>query len=306
MRPRLPRPLLIGLALAALVALAWAGWRIGHPAGEADVTARPALWRITDGDREAWLFGTIHAVPRGERWLSPAIVRAAGRSDRLVLEVTGLAAERRSRAIFERLGRSPGLPPLAERLDPADAAALRALERHAPAAMAGLAAYESWAAALLLNAAAASRLALSSEEAAEAVLTRRFEAAGKPVEGLETIEGQLGLFDGLDEADQRALLAQAVREAGDAARLYAELHAAWAAGDTARLERQFLAPLARAPALRRVLVDERNRQWAAHIDADLRGRPGRVLIAVGAGHLLGPDGVQARLARLGWRVERVQ
>ena len=271
------RRLLIPAALLLLAGLAWLGWQFGAPP---ESMHRPALWRIEKDGRHAYLFGTIHAVRRGEPWLTPAIASALDRSDRLYLEVTGLDAERSSHAIFERLGRS---------------AELRQLDG-----------YESWAAALVVSAAASSDLLLSADDAPEAVLARRFEQAGKPVLGLETIEGQLGLFDRLPEPDQRDLLVQSVREAHDAARLYGELHEAWAGGDLARLESQFLTPLAQSPVLWRTLVDQRNRRWARLLDRDLSEGSGTAFVAVGAGHLLGEDSLQARLTELGWRVERIE
>lgn len=302
-RPLRARLALFGLVALLLAGLAWIGWQIGRPS---EVTARPALWHMSKGKAQAWLFGTVHAVPADRPWLSPRIAAAAAQSDRLVLEVTGLDAERRSRTVFEKLGRSPGLPPIQARLAPADITPYQAFAARHAAALHGIDGYESWAAALLLHAAASSGLSLTSEQAGEAVLARRFAKDGKPVQGLETIEGQLGLFDRLPEADQRLLLGQAAREAEEAPRLYADLYRAWAAGDLARLERQFLAPLATAPGLRKVLLDGRNARWSRAIDADL-GRGGdTVFIAVGAGHLLGPASLQAHLARLGWRIERVQ
>jgi uncharacterized protein YbaP (TraB family) len=304
-RPFRARPLALFLALVLLALMGWLGWQIGRMMATPESTARPALWRISQGDRQAYLFGTIHAVPRGEVWLSPQIERAMGRSDRLLLEVTGLDTERRSRATFEKLGRSPRLPPVETRLSESDAAHYRTLRgRHA--SLHGLDRYESWAAALLLNAAASSNLDLSPADAGESVFAERFARQRKPIQGLETIQGQLGLFDRLTERDQRLLLAQAVREADDAPRLYTQLHDAWARGDVARLERQFLAPLAAAPGLRRVLIDDRNRRWADVIDADLKRQGGILFVAVGAGHLLGKGSVQDRLAERGWHVERIQ
>lgn len=300
------RPHIIALAILALAALACLGWWIGHRTGPAQVTARPALWHVTQGNREAYLFGTIHAVPKGEVWLSPVIAQAVERSDVLILEVTGLERERKSRDIFERLGRSAGLPPVPERLDAADAQRFRAIESRHPSDLHGLAGYESWAAALLVNASVSGDLSLSTENAGEAVLSGMFGEKGKPVEGLETIEGQLGLFDRLPEADQRTLLTQAVREAGDAPRLYRDLYSAWSRGDVAGLERQFLAPFASAPTLRHVLIDERNRHWSVVIDRRLRSKAQVPFIAVGAGHLLGGGSLPERLSRLGWRVERLQ
>ena len=297
---------LLLLALATLAALAWLGWRIGGAPSAQAVTARPALWHASRDGREIWLFGTIHAVPKGEPWLSPAIARAAQESDALLLEVTGLDAERASRAVFERLGKGAGLPPIAQRLAPEDAAQFEALEDRHGSALHGLQSYDSWAAALLINAAAASGLSLSAEDGSEAVLTRLFEQAGKPVRGLETIEGQLGLFDGLPPEDQRQLLTQSVQEADQAATLYRQLHDAWARGDVATLETQFLAPLQHAPGLRLTLLDTRNRDWTRAIDAQARRDGGPLFVAVGAGHLVGSGSVQNRLARLGWHIERRQ
>jgi len=305
--PPLRLPLLIA-GLATLALLFWLVWRPNQPPlpDPASVTARPALWQASKNDSQLWLFGTIHITPKGEPWLSPAIAQAAQESDRLFLEVTGLDAERKSRAVFERLGRADGLPPIEARLSPADAAHYRTFARDHGSALRGLDGYESWAAALLVNAAAASTLGLSASEAGEAVLLNLFDNAGKPVRGLESIEQQLGGFDALPEAEQRQLLAQSIVDAADARTLYRTLHGAWARGDIALLEQQFLAPMARMPALHAALVDRRNMRWAQTLDTAMREGPGTAFVAVGAGHLLGESSVQARLESLGWRVARVQ
>lgn len=305
-RPFWTRPSALFLAAFLLALMAWLGWQVGRAMTQPEVTARPALWHISLGNRHAYLFGTIHAVPRGEAWLSPEIDRAVNRSDRLILEVTGLDAERRSRTVFEHLGRSRNLPPIEARLGAPDAKQYIAIKSRHASTLNDLDAYESWAAALLLNAATSSDLSLSPSEAGEAIFSARFTEANKPISGLETIDGQLGLFDTLSERDQRALLTQAIHEAGETSRLYAQLHAAWTHGDIARLERQFLSPFARTPGLRRTLIDNRNRRWASLIDADLRRHDGTAFIAVGAGHLLGRDSLQARMAERGWRIKRIQ
>ena len=287
--------LLASLIVAMLAGLAWE---------MRPVTARPALWHISRGDRQAWLFGTIHAVPVGARWLSPRIAKAADESDVLVLEAAGLEAERNDRQVFETLGRSAGLPPVAARLCPADRAQLDALRRASPAALRDLDGYESWAAALLIG--AVTETGATSDGAPEITFERQFRDQDRPVRGLETIAAQLGRFDTLPAGDQTALLHQAIEDADHAARDYRLLYARWAAGDLAALEAQFLTPLVRVPHLRAVLIDQRNALWARAIDTLLRDNRKTVFVAVGAGHLLGPGSVQARLARQGWRVVRVQ
>jgi len=297
---------LVLLALMICALLAGFGWWIVQRTSAERITARPALWHLVREDREAFLLGTIHVVPRETLWLGPAIAQATDRSDRLILEVTGLEAERQGRAIFTRLGSAPGLPPLAARLALADAARLRTLIDRDPDGLSGLDGYRSWAAALLINAVTTGRMGLSADDAPEQALTRRFAGAGKPIAGLETIAGQLGLFNGLPEADQRRLLTQSIREADDAPALYRQLYTAWARGDLPRLEAQFLAPLSQAPALRAVLVDRRNADWAEKLDHDLRRTPGTAFIAVGAGHLVGHGNLIEAMQARGWRIARLQ
>jgi uncharacterized protein YbaP (TraB family) len=75
------------------------------------------------------------------------------------------------------------------------------------------------------------------------------------------------------------------------------------AGDLKALDRDALTPLRKAsPELFRRIVTDRNVRWTAALDARLKGH-GRTVVVVGMGHLIGPDGLPARLRALGYRVE---
>ena len=41
----------------------------------------PALWRLSDDDSEIWLFGTVHLLPPGLQWRSPAFEAAFAAAD---------------------------------------------------------------------------------------------------------------------------------------------------------------------------------------------------------------------------------
>ena len=82
---------------------------------------------------------------------------------------------------------------------------------------------------------------------------------------------------------------------------YARTLAAWRMGDLDGLaSTEPLSPTARA-----LLVTARNRRWAARISARM-AQTGTVLVAVGSGHLVGPDALPALLAKAGFRVQRVE
>ena len=76
------------------------------------------------------------------------------------------------------------------------------------------------------------------------------------------------------------------------------------AGDDAALAAT-IAPLRRDPAIGKALLADRNARWASVIVRRM-ARPGRVFVAVGAGHLVGPGSVVELLRKRGLKVERVE
>ena len=262
------------------------------------IEARPPLWRVTDGDTTIWLLGSIHALPPRVAWRTPAVALAEAQADTLILEIAP-ATPQAARAAFRAAASAPALPPLLDRVAARDRGLVARAMTAAGQAPAALDGYETWGAALTIGAAAGAIRGTSAENGVETAVAADF--AGRTIGALETREGQLALFDALPAAEQRALLVRAAHDAlggGNAA------FAAWRRGDEAALAAT-LAPLAAHPALERALVSNRNARWSSAIVRRL-ARPGRVLMVVGAGHLVGPRSVVALLRARGLRVERVE
>jgi hypothetical protein len=78
----------------------------------------------------------------------------------------------------------------------------------------------------------------------------------------------------------------------------------WNSGDSDGLAKLMNDMDADSPALRKVLITDRNAKWADWI-AERMQKPGVVFIGVGAGHLGGKDSVQEQLAKHGIKSERV-
>src|SRR3546814_17432873 len=89
-------------------------------------------------------------------------------------------------------------------------------------------------------------LKLKTGGGVESQLEPRFLKKGKPIIGLETVEGQLGIFDSLPEAAQRQFLTQVVEEADSADNTYKIMVTAWLSGDVERLSHQFMAEFGRS------------------------------------------------------------
>ena len=289
-----------GGRIAALLAAALA---LTGCAREAEPANRPALWEVTGpGDARGYVFGTVHALPDGLEWKTPAIERAVERSGILVLEIVDPSDESAARATFEQLGSTPGQPPLAARVDPDLREELRAALAETRLAPQQFAALEDWAAALTLSFALEANDGYDPANGADRAL---LALAGKrPVVGLETLEGQLGLFDALPPREQRALLEAVVAEGGDGA-ASRRLIMAWAQGDIAALDREAHEGMLANPRLRETLLVARNRAWTKRVAALLRDGK-RPFVAVGAAHVAGVDGLPALLGAQGFELKRVQ
>jgi uncharacterized protein YbaP (TraB family) len=274
-------------------------------AAEAAPAARPAMWKVADSDTIVYLFGTIHLLPEGQGWRTAAMDSALAGADELVLEVANVDDVMASAQAMAKLGMSPGLPPIAERVPEGKRAALRSMIAESGYPEAVFDRLETWAAALPLLGVTFKRLGLDPSLGVERQIGNPFRASGKTVTGLETVEQQLGYFDTLSEDAQRALLLSVVEDSAETRAQFKAMLDAWASGDLKGIERSFDDETQMSPELKAALMSRRNAQWADWLERRM-AKPGTVFVAVGAGHLAGRESVQAMLAKKGLKAKRVQ
>lgn len=263
----------------------------------------PALW-LVEGPKgeQAWLFGTIHALPETVDWRSPRIEAALGQADRLLLEVAAIEDDAGTARAFAALAQSPGQPPLEQRVAPdlRDDLAEDLASGGIPPAQ--LDPYETWAAALMLQQALT---ASDPSDAANGIDRAVARAWNGPIEEFEGAAAQLAIFDRLPEEAQRAMLNAVLSEGEERVTTLRELEQAWARGDMALIDRLTVKGFAGQPVLLEALLTGRNRAWADRLEAILRAGA-RPFVAVGAAHLAGKDGLPAMMAARGWKVTRLQ
>ncbi|GAC1584934.1 MAG: TraB/GumN family protein [Sphingomicrobium sp.] len=291
-----------GLALLGLAAAAGCITADAKPASQ----VRPALWRVSDPDTSIYLFGTFHLLPSGYRWETPAISDAVAKSGQLYVETLiddkhpeKLAAE------LGRLGYSDGLPPLANRIDPALRPQLAAAIKASGIPAGYFDKMKTWAAAFTLVGTQFRSLGLKGEAGVEPALRQEFETAGKPVGELETNSEQLGFFNTLSLPAQRAFLEGAISAPEKVRGEFAEMLASWSRGDVAGIARSFNSDLADSPELKAALLARRNANWTRWIEQRMQ-QPGTLMVAVGAGHLAGDESVINMLQTQGYKVTRIQ
>jgi uncharacterized protein YbaP (TraB family) len=284
--------------------------RTPTPTSPAPAARTALLWRVTHGSSVSYLFGTIHTGLALDDVLGPAGRRLLAASRVLYVEMD-LSDPARARALGAAAVQSGMLPPgesLQRMLSPSDWTRLqRMLPTSSPAVLDRL---QPWLAALsTVQAIAASgnasaRTGPQAGPPMDVALVSEARAWGVPVLELDSMQQQLDAFTSMPRdaalAMLRELLASPERASG-------ELRAivdAYASTDAERQLTRLVEQMARrTPVFAEYLLFRRTRRWADALAGPLGA--GGVFVAVGAGHLVGPQGLPALLARRGFEVRRV-
>jgi uncharacterized protein YbaP (TraB family) len=289
----------LALALVAVPLLALGAM------GASPVLAEPALWAIKDKDSTIYLFGTVHVLKPTTQWRSPRIAKAFQDADDVVMEIEQPEDPAVTRALMLKYGVDPAAP-LSGKLKPERYAQLQAAAQGMGFPPQALEPMRPWLAALTVSLTPLLRAGYDPESGVEKLLTAQAKAAGKPISAFETMEQQVRFFADMTPAQETQLLDSTLDEIDEGPAKIDALVAAWAAGDQGELKRQMVDEMqAEYPDLYRLLLVDRNQDWANQLKAKLAGS-GVSFVAVGAGHLAGPDSLQAQLAKLGIKAERVK
>jgi uncharacterized protein YbaP (TraB family) len=273
------------LAALGAVLLALAG--CGKPA----VEARPAMWRVSDGDTTIYLLGSIHLLPANVHWRTPIVEQAIAEADILVLE-----SSPDEQADFRAVATAVGLKPAADRVSPGKRPVLEAMIARSGVSRKTLDHYKDWALATTLATGDAIASGADSRHGVEAQLWSAFSSTGKTRLAFYHAKDQLAQLDSLPEADQSKMLGNILEGKEN----YGETLKAWTAGDIASLEKT-----AACTPLEGKLVGQPNVYWSRWIAARMK-QPGTLLVAVGLGHMAGPYALPKMLAARGLKVERIE
>jgi uncharacterized protein YbaP (TraB family) len=285
------RGLARGLAGALLLAYACAP---AHADGS-------AVWSVKGKRNTVYFAGSVHALPKDHAELSAQIELAYRAADALVMEVdlddlNPLEAMQ----FVSQHGTLPAGESLSKVVGPERYARILRLADSVDVPEIALAPLEPWAAAMVLTQFALMKSGFDPQLGVDMQLSERARADGKPIEGLETVVDQLGIFDSRSMDEQTRFLVDAADDVPAMHEDLARLIDAWRAGDLEGLEREFNKERAESPALYDELLGARNRRWMPKIEA-LFEQPRNYLVVVGTLHFVGRDGLLELLTRAGYQ-----
>jgi hypothetical protein len=265
--------------------------------------ADPAMWSVTGASNTVYLFGSVHLLPEGGFAIDGALADAYRDAEQVCFEVDSSrldeatttsitlarAIDPEGRNLFELLGSS------ADRARSTAAAAGIDIAPFAP--------FEPWFAGLTISVMALQQHGYDVEHGVEQVIEAAASRDDKARCGLETLDFQLGMLDGMPADLQEELLLQSLEEASRVDEVIQPMLAAWRAGDERALVRSLEDDFEGYPQLEEQLITARNERWAGLV-GDMLEEDGDILLVVGALHLVGDRGLPALLRKRGFEVRR--
>ncbi|WAT16558.1 TraB/GumN family protein [Xanthomonas fragariae] len=294
---------LIGLGLwSGAVSLVWARAANDTPVGP----PVPLLWKVDGKDGTLYLLGSFHVLKASDYPLSADVMQAFAKADRLVFELppTDAQSPELGARLLQAARRTDGHK-LQDVLDAKTWQVLTAYAHKYGMSVDSVQQLDPWFVALTISVAEMSRQGMDPNAGLDHYLMDQAQARGKPADGLERVDEQIALLDGMSPNEQHQLLEESLDEAGVTDQVRT-LHAAWRSGDVRTLSTQLAEDMRRQyPASYQDINLERNARWVSRLEQRLGKGGGTTLAVVGALHLLGNDGVVERLRARGFHVERI-
>jgi uncharacterized protein YbaP (TraB family) len=270
------------------------------PAGESP----QILWKVQSPQNTIFLAGSIHVLQEHHYPLHNSFDDAFKKSSRVMFEVD-LDGQSSPLAQMNMLRKGLYLngETLPNVLSPGSYATAKANMTELGMHIEDFHRMKPWMAATAVMALELQKLGFESAYGVDRHFFEKAQAAGKDIQGLETVEFQLDLFDKLPLLIQEQFLLQTLEDLKTLDTQVSEMVKAWKHGDIQALE-ELLVGMRKYPELNQVLVVNRNNNWLPHIEQALQEKE-PVFIVVGALHLLGKKGLVAALKEKGYLVQQL-
>lgn len=274
----------------------------------APALAQPAMWAVKDADSTIYLFGTVHLLKPETQWKTPKLEAAIKEAEQLWLELPTTNAEQlapQMMPLIMQFGLAPATP-LSSNLTADEMKTLDEAAKLAGMTGAQLDIFRPWCAALTISTSAMVRAGYDPASGVDSKIEAAFGERSVKPNGLETPESQIKVFASMERDEELAYLRETMEDYENAATMLDGMVDQWSRGDIAAMEQLFVTEMREAsPDLYAALLPNRNANWVGQIEEMLKGK-GTIFIAVGAGHLIGEDSVQAMLKAKGIESVRVQ
>jgi uncharacterized protein len=257
-------------------------------------TEKSLLWEISGNGlgQSSYLFGTIHIQCKNKLVLSPERQKYFDRTQQLYLELDFDDPQ-----LQTEMAKYTQMPPgqnLQKLLGPKK---YRKAQKYFAKNLNLPLEYFSTTRPFILSALAIPTGMKCPTSSWEETLTKMAQQQNRVVMGLETVREQFALFDRLTLKQEAAMLMTVIDYPEQSKKGFQSLLAAYDRQDLKQLQ-TIIAADPSTGKFNKILLDQRNQKWIPLIDRAAKEKP--TFFGVGAGHLVGKQGVIALLRKAGF------
>jgi uncharacterized protein YbaP (TraB family) len=296
----------LAVAALALCGFASAG---ATPPEVGDPEPKHFLWKVSGPQGVVYLFGTIH-VGKADFYPLPSIVEDSFKEADTLIEEADISepteAARMQRGVLQE-GSYPNGDSIANHLSEATRLHLAAYLKSGGLSGPAIAHMKPWLVSMLVEADEMKRTGLDPSYGLDLHFLEEARQLHKRIDALEGVQAQIKLLSSLSEEFQDRLLLSSLVDTEKSAAYYDLVTRAWRSGDVSAMQGVITSSIRDYPQLKPVmtkLFDDRNTAMTAKIERFLQ-TPKSYFVAVGAGHLVGDQGIPSQLRRKGFGVEQL-
>lgn len=275
------------------------------PAPDARKAGTPAIWTIAKPNGGTiTLFGSVHLLPVGLDWHTPALTAALDNAETVVFEtpLAGMESPEAMAFLQSNMMNPPGVT-LSSLLEPADKTKVEQAAAAVGVPFTMLEAMRPWIVGLQLGVQFVVNKGFDPNSGVDKKVEAEAKAKGKRLDSFETTQEQLEIFTKMTTDQEVAFLVSTAGDILENPDELTEMIDAWYAGDVPSIDRLMNSSLELYPELAKVILHDRNDRWVEKITGTYMNDGEDYLIVVGAAHLAGEHGVPELLRARGIAVD---
>jgi len=265
---------------------------------------RHLIWSVEGGQSHVTLMGSIHTLRQDAYPLPEVYQKSYNESEILVFE-TDMAQmnDPATQARLLALGMFPEGETLFDHLSVQARGNLENALQDMGIPPAQFSRFKPWLCALTLVLLELQRLGYSPMHGLDMHFFQRTRQDGKPVRHLEPVEAQIQLLASMEKDFQEGFLLQSLQELEVLESMASRMTEAWRTGNAGELDEIIRAEFKGFPEVFERFLLRRNQEWLPRIEDLIRGNE-NALVIVGAGHLIGREGLIRMLEARGYDVKQ--
>jgi uncharacterized protein YbaP (TraB family) len=271
---------------------------------EETAPAKSCLWVVETSSTKIFLLGSLHVLKSSAYPLAAEIDRAYASSQRLVFETDlGAMMDPAIQAKMMELGVYPEGQDLFQNISGTTRINIEKKLKDLGLPPAYFSRFKPWFLAVTLTTLELQRLGFNPLYGIDFHFYTKATADEKELAYLESVEYQLNLLGKMNAQDQKSFLSQTLKDLDISAQLAGDMMTAWQNGDADKLYALLFKSFEDHPGIEDRLLTRRNKDWIQRIEKMLK-EPQNTMVIVGAGHLIGPEGLVELLKKEGYAVKQ--